>query len=139
MPLLTKTDLETHLYAEIRDEISRGDDTLIARAIAMGEGEAKSYLNRYDLAAMFNASFQEEFFRSLVKDIVCWHLVKLANPNVSIDLFRTAYEDAIKTFDKVKKGTIDPAWPLRADDPATPNDDAGNIDWSSNTKRSNHF
>lgn len=139
MPLLTKDDLTTHLYPEIRDEITRGDDSLIDKAITNGEGEARSYLNRYDLATMFATTFVNEYLKSLVKDIVCWHLIKLSNPNINLELFRTSYEDAIKTFEKVMKGSIDPEWPLKQDDPETPNDDGGNIDWTSNPKRSNHF
>jgi phage gp36-like protein len=137
--MLTKADLTPPLYQEIIDEISRNDDSKVTTAIKNGEGEAKSYLNRFDIATMFDASFDNEFFKGLVKDIVCWHLIKLANPNINLELFRTSYQDAVKYFKQVMKGEIDPGWPLRADDPATPNDDAGNIDWSSNTKRNNHY
>jgi hypothetical protein len=139
MPLLTKDDLTTHLYAEIRDEITRGDDAIIDKAIANGESEAKSYLNRYDIATMFNVSFTDEYFRSIVKDLVCWHLIKLSNPNVDVALFRTSYDDAKKTLEKVMKGIIDPAWPLRTDDTGTPLDESGNVYWNSNTKRTNHY
>jgi len=139
MALLIKADLKTHQYAEIINEITRGDDSIVDKAIARGEAEAKSYLNRYDIATMFVTGYTDELLRGLVKDLVCWHLIKLCNPNISLELFRTSYEDAIKTLEKIMKGAIDPAWPLRADDAATPNDEGGHIYWNSNTKRSNHY
>lgn len=144
MPYLTAADLNTHIYPEVRDEITRNDASLITRAINSGVGLAKSHLNRYDLLKLFgdgtsNPTFKDDYLDSLVKDVICWHLIKLSNPNINVDVFRQAYEDAVKEFEKVKKGITDPQWPLRADDPATPNDDAGNVDWSSNKKRSNHY
>lgn len=144
MAYLTKDDLTTHIYAEVRDEITRADDTLITKAITTGVGMAKSYLNRYDLVAMFgvgdtNPTFTDEFLNSVVKDIVCWHLIKLCNPNIDLTLFRQSYEDAIRFLEKVQRGGPDPAWPLRADDPNTPNDDAGNVEYRSLLKRTNHY
>jgi len=144
MAYLTKDDITTHIYPEIRDEITRGDDTLITKAIITGVGMAKSYLNRYDLIKMFSdddtlRTFSEEFLNSVVKDVICWHLIRLANPNINLELFRQSYEDAIKFLEKVQRGGPDPAWPLKPDDPATPNDDAGNIMYVSFPKRINNY
>lgn len=143
MGLLVKADLYSHIYQEIIEEIVRsaadGDAKLLS-AIYAGEEEAKAYLNRFDLAIMFDTSFTNELLRVKVKDIACWHLIRLANPNIDMALFRTLYEDAIKFFDKVMKGLIDPpGWPLRVDDPNTPNDDAGNVDWRVIKKRTNNY
>lgn len=139
MPLLVVEDFSTHVYAEIIAEITRHDDTLVEKAIVNAEGEAKAYLNRYDLEAMFVPTNPDEFLKSLVKDIACWHLIKLANPNINLELFRTAYEDAVKFFRDVMKGNADPVWPLKANDPATAIDDAGHVEWNSNTKRTSHY
>lgn len=138
MPLLVKDDLKTHIYPEITALITRSDDAIINKAIANAEGEARSYLNRFNVQAMFVESFNNEHLKGLVKDIACWHLIKLANPNVNLELFRTAYEDAIKFLDKVSRGYADPEWPLK-DDPNTAFDESGHISWSSNTKRKNHY
>lgn len=115
----------------------------VALAIKNAVGEVKSYLNRYDKVAMLSdtdnqRTFQDYFFDSKVKDIACWHLVKLANPNVNLELFRTAYEDAIKYFKDVQRGNVDPEWPLK-DDPDTELDESGHISATSNTKRTNHY
>jgi hypothetical protein len=117
---------------------------ITAKAIAEGIGQAKSYLNRYDLVAIFGTAdddptFQDDYLDSLVKDIICWRLIKLSNPNINLELFRTAYEDAVIEFGKVQKGNTYPAWPLRANDENTAIDDAGNVEFSSNVKRINHY
>lgn len=117
---------------------------IMDKAIKEGIGQAKSYLNRYDIVAIFGndenePSFQDDWLDSLVKDLICWKLIKLCNPNINLELFRTAYEDAVKELDKVQKGITDPTWPLRVDDDGTPLDESGHIYWNSNIKRNNHY
>ena len=140
MAFLVKTDLTPPLYQEIIDEITRTDDTIVVKAINSAVGEMKGYLNRYDTVAMFdNATFEEEYLKTLGKDIACWQLIKMANPNINIDIFRHAYEDAIKFLIKVMKGEADPPWPLRPSNPTDPIDEAGNVEFDSLPKRRNNF
>ena len=139
MPLLTAADLQTHIYPEITDVITRSNTSIVTIAINNAESEAKSYLNRFDIVTMFNTTYTDQWLKSLVKDIACWHIIKLANPNINMELFRASYEDAISYFKNVMKGNVDPLWPLRIDDPETPFDESGHISSSSNIKRSNHY
>lgn len=161
MPFLTKASLKTHMRAEIIDLITRQDDTIIDEAITAGIGEAKSYLNRYDKDAIFGVggadpSFSDGFFTRLVKNIVVWHLVILSNPNISMEVARAAYEDAIKFLAKARDGKADPDWPLRSDTPVLPDgssglptwggenvnpgvDLSGHISFNSNQRRRNHW
>ncbi|ULT44120.1 hypothetical protein KRR40_12590 [Niabella defluvii] len=75
-----------------------------------------------------------------VKDLAAWHLIRLSNPNIHIDLFRQSYEDAIDWFKQVQKGQASPyGWPPRVDDPGTPYIEGGPIQWHSNPKRNNYF
>ncbi|MBT1702947.1 phage protein Gp36 family protein [Chryseosolibacter indicus] len=145
MPFLVKDDLKTHLYPEIVEEITRADDTIVERAISSAIAEVKSYLNRYDLFKLFGDAETEpevfsEHLRNLCIDVASWHLVKLANPNINLELMRSVYSDAIKFLEKVMKGQADPeGWPYKPDDPTTPEDENTSVQWSSNRKRSNHF
>ena len=139
MSLIQISDLSTHIYPEITDVITRSDTSIVTNAINNAESEAKSYLNRFDIVAMFSPTYTDQWLKSLVKDIACWHLIKLANPNINMELFRASYEDAISYFKNVMKGNFDPLWPLRVDDPETPFDESGHISSSSNIKRSNHY
>jgi len=145
MPLITTQQLQTHLYAEVIAEIVRDDATIADTAIAAAEGEVAGYLGRFDVQGMFTTPSTASGIglanlQRIVKDVACWHLVKLANPNINIELFRTLYEDAIAYLEKVMKGQTDPpGWPPAPDDPDTPNNEAGAIEWTSNPKRTNHF
>ena len=161
MAYLTKADLVTHAYVEIIDEITRQTDAIVDEAIDSAVEEAKSYLNRYDLLAMFgsdtvNPTFTNKFLNTLVKDIAIWRIIILANPNINVEVARAAYTDATKTLLKVAKGDLDPAWPLRTDQITLPGqtppypysggegvygglDPSGNIGWNSNQRRQNHW
>ena len=115
----------------------------VRKAINTGVGEAKSYLNRYDTVAMFSdddneRTFQDDMLDNRVKDLVVFHLTKLLNVNINADNVKYNYEQSLRWFKDVQKGLADPQWPLVADNPDTPQDDAGNIEYRGNTQRSNN-
>ena len=157
MAYLTKEDLATHIYGENIDTITRGDGSIVAKAISAGLAEAQSYLGRYIIGYLFwdgvtvpdpapswwglgITPITDENLKNKVKDLAAWHLVKLANPNINLELFRTAYEDAIDWLKLVQSGKSTPfGWPYRVDDPETPYVEGGTIQWTSNPKRNNHF
>jgi hypothetical protein len=150
MPYLLAGDLDSHIYEEIRDEITRNDGDRITNAIAEGVSEAKSYLSRFDRQKLFGymngeeeieATVEDEMLQNCVKSIAVWRLVRLANPNINIAMARTNYEDAISWLGKVQSGKCDPeGWPYKADDATSEEYNENNsIQWSSNTKRGNHF
>jgi len=159
MPYLVKADLYNNLYPEIIDTITRDEDDKVTTAINRAIDEAKTYLNRYDLLALFGndttgPTITSDYLKMLVTDLACWHLCRLSNPNVDLALFRTAYEDAKKDLAKAMDGKLDPIWPLRTDNDDTTDNDApgypveginpgfdkgGNIGWNSGRKRRNHW
>lgn len=142
MAYLVKADLETHIYGENINEITRNDDTKVEKAINAAIAEAKSYLSKYDLSKLFAdpPDPDDENLKNKVKDLACWHLVKLSNPNINLELFRTGYEDAVAWLTKIMKGQADPqGWPYRVDDANTPYNESGTISWNSNPKRTNNF
>ncbi len=131
------------MRAEIVDKITRDDDTIADTAIAAAIAEAKSYLAKYDTADLFGdtPTVADANLKMKVKDMACWHLVKLANPNVNFELFRTAYEDAIEWLKEIRSGEGgDPeGWPYKEDDADTDRTEGQGFYSSSNTKRSNHW
>lgn len=138
--IITKADIGLAIYGEITDEITRGNESLVDAKIAIGKGEVYGYLHRYDVDKIFtDDSWNDEFLKALCINIIAWHLITLCSPNVNGDIIRQNYEDAISYLQNVQKGTVRPDWPLRQDDPSTPIDDAGNIEWNSNPKRTNHY
>lgn len=115
---------------------------LITTAIDAAVAEAKSYLGKYDLDALLGSTptVTDENLKMKVKDLACWHLVKLASPNINLQLFRTAYEDAIAWFIAIMKGQMDPSgWTYKTDDADTNRVEGQGTFVTSNTKRTNHW
>lgn len=141
MPYFAKEDLVTHIREEILDAIDRGDNTLIPMQIEAAVAEAKSYCSRFDVDTIFadDDAFGDANLLDKVKDIACWKIIKLANPNIKIELFRANYEDAIEWFKLVQSGKADPDWPVEAEDTDTDIKEGSQVQLSSNTARNNHF
>ena len=144
MPIITQADLATNIYAEIIDEITRKDSSIADRAIATAIQEAKMYLAKYDLVQLFGTDVTEptvtdEYLNSLVKDIACWHLLRLSNVSIDYTVFRTAYQDAITVLKNIMAGQAQPqGWPyLDTADETAPEGDT--ISWNSNPKRNNYY
>lgn len=143
MPIITVADLGTTLYPEIIDEITRADGSVTDAAISAAENEAKMYLGRYDLDALFGTTTEaptltDAYLQSLVKDMACWHLVRLANPGTDYQTFRTAYLDALNALKEIRNGAANPhGWPYAATLSDTPDGNA--VSWTSNERRNNHY
>lgn len=146
---LQKLDLYAVLYQEIIDTITRNDDTVVDRAIRTAISEAKSYLSRFDLIALFTSdnddmttvpTVVDENLKSKTLDLAAWQLIKLCNPNIDLKLFRTSYEDALSFFKEVQKSKIAPdGWLYKKDDPSTYFPEGNIISTKSNSQRNNHW
>lgn len=143
MAFLTPTELDTHLYGEVRTEIHRGQESILQAAIDAAIEEVKSYLSAYDTVAAFAAtgSNRNALLLLYTKDIAVWHYIQLANPNVEMELRQLRYENAIAWLSKVQKGQATPSLPYPTP-PVDTNGDGhsdGYIKWGSNLKRINNF
>lgn len=136
---------KTSLYPEIIDTITRGDPTSAELQIAAAEEFAKSYLFKYDLPAIFGTPATEpthpsQLVKKIVKVIASYYLVRMANPNVDIELFRKDYEDAISILKDLRDGKNNAALPYAEDDESTDTDEGNSSTaWDSNPKRNNFF
>lgn len=144
MAYLVPAEFKTHVYAEIVTEITRGDATIADSAIAEAIKMTKGYLSRFDLNKLFNDAavgfVTDENLKAMVKDIAIWRMIRLSNPNLSIEIARTNFEDAIKWLKDVQKGDADPeGWPYKADDAATGYPEGSAVSMTSNTARNNHY
>lgn len=113
--MLLITDLQTHLYSEQITAISRNDETLMQTAIEAAEGEAKSYLSRYDIETIFNetGSDRDKTLLMWLKDIATWHFITLANAGADIEFRESRYKQAIASLTKIQAGkTVPFGWPL---------------------------
>ncbi|MBE2290446.1 MAG: DUF1320 family protein [Chitinophagaceae bacterium] len=144
MPIITPTELDTHLYPEVMAALTRDDNTILSRAITAAEQEVKLYLGKFDLTALFGTESEapavdDALLKQLVKDVACWHLLRLSNNGTEISVFRTAYQDALSTLKNIMTGQAMPAgWPYAG--PATTELTDGNaVNWGSNERRNNHY
>lgn len=139
---LIPDDLYTHIYPEIKNIIVRNDQTITQKAIDAAVSEVRSYLNRYDLNAIFGTetdepTFHDPYLDSIVKDVAVWNILKLANPNIDMAVFRSAYQDAIAYLTNIQKGLVEPAYPPAPEiDGFNP---SNTIFWDSNPRRHNHY
>ena len=150
--LVQPSELTSELYQEIIDEITRENETEVINQIKAAEDFCKSYLFKFDLTALFGdddtpPTVIDSNLKKTVKIIASYWIVRKANPNVNLQLFRDDWEMMIGTqqqpgwLTQVKEGYLVPNWPYKPDDPSTPEDesDTGEVAWYSNNKRRNYF
>ena len=129
MPIILPADLHTQLYPEVQQIITRGDDTIAEKAISSAISDAKSFLARYDLIAIFGndfasppvaASFTDEFLNDIIRSIAVWHLLRLASPGIDLSVANTWYENAMRNLKQISTGVRNPTipgtnmpWPYR--------------------------
>jgi hypothetical protein len=141
---LVKADLKTHVYAELLNEIDRGDLEIIPAAIAEAVGFVKSYLGRFNRTRLFNPDadgfIDDKTLLAAVKDVAVWKSIRLANPNLTVAVARTNYEDAVGWLKDIQKGLVDPeGWPYKDDDANTDGNENSSVQYTSNKKRNNHL
>lgn len=137
---------QTSLYPEIIDTITRGNEEAAELQILATESLCKSYLFKYDLKAAFGTDSEPPtascgMLKKIVKTIASYYLVRLANPNVDLEVFRLDYQLAIDMLKDIRDGKNNLIeLPYAKDDPDTLDNEAdGSVAWNSNTKRINHF
>ena len=129
MAFITPKELETHLYKENIEAISREDETILTAAIDAALQEAYGYLGAYDRKKIFEAtgSQRNALLLIFVKDIAVWH-------------FRQdRYERAVAWLRQVQKSDIKPNLPIIDEDGDGKPDTAGEYIYGSNPKRNQHF
>jgi len=136
MAFLSKAELNTHLYDEQVGEIIREDETVVTAAIDGAIAEAKGYLAKYDVPAIFadTGSNRHPLVLIFVKDMAVWHFINLSNPGIDYESRKDRYERAVAWLKGVQKGDIMPDLPT---DDST--DNPGVIIYGSNPKRTQHF
>nr|DAW46659.1 MAG TPA: head to tail adaptor [Caudoviricetes sp.] len=135
---LTQEDLKTHLREEATGLITRGDEAITAAAIDSAIAEMKSYLNDYDLSAIFAATGEDRhpLLLTFAKDIAVYHLINLCNYGSGYERRKERYEQAVAWLKSVQKGFVTPDLPRKASGDGTT---GGIYRFTSNPKRGNYF
>lgn len=145
--IITIQELEqTELYPEVIDVISRSSEDAVILQIMAAESFCKSYLFKYDLQAAFGTantppSVESPMLKKIVKTITAYYLLRMANPNVNLELYQGEYEAVVKLLEDIRDGNNNiTELPYQTDDPDTPEVEGElSTSWSSNPKRKNHF
>jgi hypothetical protein len=152
--LVQPEELITELYPEIINEITRNNSGEVLLQLKSAEDFVKGYLFKYDLKALFGTAteaptYVDESLKKCVKIVASYWLVRKANPNVNLEIFADDFSLMIGTNKEpgwlidVKNGNINPDWPYKTNDPATPDVDESEavnpVFWASNYKRTNRF
>ena len=118
---LEKEDLGNVIYHYQLDQITDGDDNIVAQGIAAAVEEAKSYLTPnindkkwldgrmlYDVETIFSATELDR--NSLILQHCCtlakWHIAQLCNADFIYEKAKDRYDRAISWFTKIATGTI---------------------------------
>jgi phage gp36-like protein len=138
---ITPQELETHLYKENIEVISREDETILTAAIDAACEETYGYLGGYDREAIFSAEENKRngLLLLFVKDIAVWHFVNLCNAGTDLALRQSRYERAVAWLRQVQKGEVTPRLPIIDHDGDGNPDSPGEYIYGSNPKRKQHF
>ena len=120
MAFITPKELETHLYKENIEAISREDETILTAAIDAALQEAYGYLGAYDRKKIFS--------------FACRHV-----DVCDLQLRQDRYERAVAWLRQVQKSDIKPNLPIIDEDGDGKPDTAGEYIYGSNPKRNQHF
>jgi len=118
---LEKEDLGNVIYEYQLDQITDGNDDIVAQGIGAAIEEAKSYLTPninskywfdgrllYDVEAIFGVEGLDR--NSLILQhtatLAKWHIAQLCNADFIYEKAKDRYDRAIDWFTKIAKGTI---------------------------------
>jgi phage gp36-like protein len=115
---ISTNELNSHLRDETKQAIEGVETTLLTMAIKGAESEAKGYLHKYDIEALFakTGAERDDLLLIWLKDIAVWHYINIANPGVDYAVRERRYEAAIAWLKGVQKGDIVPDFPLPVDE-----------------------
>jgi phage gp36-like protein len=134
---ITLDEIKTHLYDEQIEAISGTDDTILTAAIDGATQEAKGYLHKFNIPAIFGevGDARNALLVIFVKDIAIWHYINLANPGTDYKSRQDRYNRAVSWLKSVQAGEVVPDLPIAVQ----PDNTAGSVSWNSNYKRENYI
>lgn len=104
---VTKIDLSTSIYPEIRDILARYSETITLTHCATAESEIESYLaQRYYIRPELEkiGDTRHKLLLQIARDIAIYHLYQLAETIPAKVVKR--YDDAIRLLEDIAKGKI---------------------------------
>ncbi len=120
MNLITTDDLKLFITPNDLQSLTGGEIGLLDKAEALAAEEMKAYVAvRYDTGALFAAPFREPL-KSLLIDIMLWHLHANISPDHIPELRKERYDAAMRWLEKLAGGEINPDFPVKTGTDGTP-------------------
>lgn len=141
---ITLDDIYMRIYQEQVDEITRTNDDIVYTAMSSAIEEAKMYLSRYDLGALFGVDGEEPrnpsfLLKSICVSIAVMRLVELANPGIDYDKAKESYDAALRNLRDIQALRANPeGWPYK-DTTGQTAPEGSTVSASYNRKRNNDF
>lgn len=139
---LKASEIKSHMYEEVANEITRNDDSIIEDAIDTAIDEMKGWLSKYDIENYLNTiapNLRNKKLLNISKDMSVWYLIHLCNVTIDYNKWRELYDDATTWLSQVQKGQIVLNLPQAVVPGSDPVQAVSPIKWKSNQKRNNHF
>jgi len=120
MNFISNDDLKLFITDGDLQTLTGGDTTLLDKAENLAVEEMKSYVAvRYDTDALFVNPLREPL-KSILMDIMLWHLHANISPDHIPELRKERYDAAMKWLEKLAGGEINPDFPVKEDKEGTP-------------------
>jgi phage gp36-like protein len=136
MAFLTKTDLLTSILTEELDEMTRGDDAIVAQATLAAVTEMRQWLyDTFDVDAVFGATGTDRnpLLVQYGADLAIYYIVARGQGGQDFDDRKSRYDRAINWLKAAAKTDLYADLPRREETAQT------HITYGSNPKRSNYF
>lgn len=136
MAFIELEDFPASIHTEIRDALTKGDDTVITDNVDRTIDEMKAYLNgRYDTVNIFNktGNNRNKYILRLALSITVYYIFLVHNPRKMTSVIEKEYEKALERLEDIKLGNLNPeGLPTPAEtDPPTSSGDGGPVQWGS--------
>ncbi len=115
MQYLTIDDIHQLITPDDLEVLINNDTAKLDRAEQMAVEEVKPYVAvRYDTDVLFTPPLREPL-RTIVTDVMLWHLHAVVSPDHIPELRKERYDKAVQWLEKLADGLLNPDFPAKED------------------------
>ncbi len=144
MPIISITDIHRRIYEETVEVITREESALVDSAIESAIDEAKMYLHKFDLTALFGvggtpATVTSSKLKNVCVSLAVWELIQLGQGGIDYEIARNNRKDALTFLKDIQGGKAQPDGWTYKDTTGETVPDGNSIYYTSNPKRKHHL
>ncbi len=120
MNFITQDDLKLLINDTDLQTLTGGNNNMLDKAENLSVATMKSFIAvRYDADGIFSPPLQEPL-KSILIDLMLWHLHANISPDHIPELRKERYDAAMQWLNKLALGEINPGLPVKNDKEGTP-------------------